>query len=155
MTQTNELYVVTRKSEASLLGAILIESTRGTRLAIDYARLIVEPSDFTDSRFYDSLHTRIFQAMLSCKEPPNQVVVAEEMYNQGKLQKLDCSYLCTIVAECPDSLDYHIFANRVADHALSRKVNYHASKCDFNKVQTLIQKRKKPKFSGGILYHDR
>jgi len=148
--KNSEVFIATREAEGALLGAILIEAAGGSRQVIDEVRFMVELTDFLDAPFYDDQHTRLYLAMLSCADPPNQVVVAKEMYNEGTLRKGDCSYLCTLISTCPCSLDYKYYAKAVADYSLKRKLDYHTNKGNFEKARALLNKRNKPKYTGGI-----
>lgn len=150
MRQDSEVFTATREAEGALLGAILVEASRGNRQAIHEVKFIVEPTDFLDAPFYDDQHTRIYRAMLSCADPPNEVVVAKQMDNEGTLRKGDCSYLCMLIATCPCSLDYEYYAKAVADYSLKRKLHYNTNKGNFKKARALLNNRNKPKYTGGI-----
>lgn len=104
--------------ESYLLGAILIESSyRNSRDAIEEVSKIVLPSSFADSGDQNNQHARIFEAMISCPEPPNEVVVAQEMDKKGTYKPGDAGYLCHLTSICPMSLDYPYYAKVAASHA--------------------------------------
>lgn len=149
--RNSEVFIAAREVEASLLGAILIEATRPGSTVTEETRTIVSPDDFLDFRFHDNQHARIYAAMLACKNPPNQIVVAKEMDNEGTLRKGDCVYLCRLVADCPCSLDYISYAQAVAEYSLKRQLQYHITRGNFDKTESLLRERKdRPRFTGGI-----
>ncbi len=121
MTLIPEALYATQEAEASLLGAILIESSDGNREAIDEVCQIIGVDDFLDFTLYDAKHARIFSAMVLGDGAPNQIVVAEEMNRRGLLRSGDCAYLRHLVAECPCSLDFPSYTQAVRDYADRRK----------------------------------
>ena len=115
----------TTQAEEALLGAILIESTRGDREAIDIISGIVTLADFkgylaSQPTERQSIHSRIFYAMVKSDNPPHQIVTAQTMNKLGLLQNGDCAYLCRLVSFCPCSLDYMDYANAVKDYSQQR-----------------------------------
>jgi hypothetical protein len=88
----DEQFTAAREAEAALLASILIAPE-----TLAEVREKVKPEDFQDARFHDNLHARIYRAMLTTGLP-NQVNVAKALDKAGRLQKGDCSYLCTLVA---------------------------------------------------------
>ncbi len=114
----NELLHAVDDAEEALVGAILIEATRGTRSAIDEVSGIVSPTDFRKPQL-----GRIFNAMLSCSLPPHQINVALELQMSGKLEKFDCAFLSLCVSNVPCSLDYRDYARAVKSYSLERSGN--------------------------------
>lgn len=106
-----------RQAERSLLGAILLEGSVSDSPCIQEMRQLLKVEDFQDSHFSDNLHARIFKAMTTTKDPPNEVVVAQEMNKEGTLRTGDCAYLCSLIADCPCSLDWDSYAEAVLEYA--------------------------------------
>ncbi len=103
-------------AEVALLGSILIESTRGTREAINEVAKFLKPSDFRSEQ-----NRRIFSAILSCPGPPHEINVAEQLHALNLLQDGDCSHLCLCVASVPCSLDYSDYAKAVLHYSEERE----------------------------------
>ncbi len=114
-----------REAEQALLGAILIESSNGSKDAITAARAIALPSHFTDHGFTDNQNERIYTAMLSCDGAPDQINVARYLFQIGDLRKGDIPHLCNLVAECPDCFQYIEYANAVKEYAEARNGHKH------------------------------
>lgn len=106
-----------RQAERALLGAILLEASVSDSPCIREVRQLLKVEDFLDSRLSDNLHARIFKAMTTTKKPPNEIVIAEEMYKEETLRVGDCAYLCSLIAECPSSLDWPYYAEAVLNYA--------------------------------------
>ncbi len=115
MNDSAEIVEATFEAEECLIGALLIESTRGTRQAIERVAQIIAATDL-----HTGQQSRIFLAMLSCESPPHQVSVALELDRKGLLQEGDCAYLrlCVSVVGC--SLDYEDYANAVKYYSQAR-----------------------------------
>lgn len=111
----SELLTANSQAEESLLGAILIESTDGTRDTIEEVSKIITASDFRDFRC-----SRIFSAMQQCSLPPHQINTARSLHEINKLEKNDCAYLCHLVSICPCSLDYLDYAKAVKEYSNQR-----------------------------------
>jgi len=142
--RAQEQLTAIREAEMALLGSILIYPD-----VIGEVRQAIHPQDFADHRFRDNLHTRIYEAMLSCQHP-DQITVAREMNRRGTLRRGDCTYLCRLVAEVPCPLDYMYYAQAVAEYSLKRKLQYHTAEGNYDKARMLLDKKAKPHFRGGI-----
>jgi len=111
-----EIIKATYEAEDSLIGAILVESTDGTRDAINKVAPILSSADF-----YNDMNRRIYEAMLKCPEPPHQINVARQMVIDGSLVDGAVSYLCHCVSEAPCSLDYMDYALSVKAYSEMRQ----------------------------------
>lgn len=116
MNDAIELLQATGEAEEALLGAILIESTRGTREAINAVSHILSAHEF-----HGQGRAKIYQAMLQCPLPPHQISVALQMKDMGTLEPGVCSYLCLMVSTVPCSLDYMHYALAVKGYSKARK----------------------------------
>ncbi|HEY4711435.1 MAG TPA: DnaB-like helicase N-terminal domain-containing protein [Dehalococcoidia bacterium] len=106
-----------RQAERALLGAILLEGSVIDSPCIQEVRPLLKVEDFLDSRFSDNLHARIFKAIKTTKDRPNEIGVAEEMNKEGTLRTGDCAYLCSLIADCPSSLDWPYYVKAVLSYA--------------------------------------
>jgi len=73
-----------RQAERALLGAILLEGSVIDSPCIQEVRPLLKVEDFLDSRFSDNLHARIFKAIKTTKDRPNEIGVAEEMNKEAE-----------------------------------------------------------------------
>jgi len=123
--RNDENIPTTIQAEEALLGAILIESTRGDREAIDATSSIITLADFkgylaSQVTERQPIRSRIFYAMVKSNNPPHQIATAQTMNKLGLLQSGDCAYLCRLVSLCPCSLDYMDYAKAVKDYSHQR-----------------------------------
>jgi len=102
-------------TEDSLIGAILIESARGTNEAITKVSKILKPD-----HFYSIRDKRIYQAMIIFPGAPHIINTALEMNNQNTLQPKDCAHLSYTISITPCSLDYMDYANAIIAYHNSR-----------------------------------
>ncbi len=110
------------EAEESLLGALLIEGANLNETAIEEVKAIIQSSHFI--HYNDGRHARIYEAMTHLKHP-HQVAVAEELNQNNKLQKGDCSYMAHLVAECPCPIAYMDFARAILSYSHeTRKPKY-------------------------------
>ena len=104
------------QAEDCLIGSILIESSDGSKTAIDAVRHIVSPADFR--QFIDRL---IFTAMLSCSDPPHEVNTARQMV-QMKILEDGCishmAYCQSVVGSC---FAYRDYAKAVREYSQRRE----------------------------------
>ena len=108
----SETKEATRIAEASLLGSLLLNADA----TINDVKFIVSLDDF---QYKDNRHYRIYQAMLKC-EKTDEISVALKLNEMGLLLGGDCAYLCHLVAECPTSLDWEIYAKALHTYSLLR-----------------------------------
>lgn len=111
-----EVSRATKDAEDCLIGAILVESTRGDRTAINGVARFIEPSHFKYT-----INRRIYSAMLSCPLPPHQINVANELFTRNILEPDDCSFLAYLVSLVPCSLDYIDYAKSVLQFSQVRQ----------------------------------
>ncbi len=138
-------------AEESLIGAILIESTRGTNEAIRKVSAIVEPWDFRGCLKIDKperwiWRARIYHAMTLCERPPHIINVAHKMIELNIFHNMDAALMQHCIAGTPCSLDYMDYARTVKDYSIKRRVKYYADKGDINKLQSITN----TKFTGGV-----
>jgi hypothetical protein len=124
----NELFAVAFDAEEALLGAILIESCRGTDQAIRKVGRILEPQDFTGCVPTDKpdrwpKNARIFYGMLNCSAPPHAINLANSMVNLGVFQIDDPALMRYCERIVPCSLDYMDYARCVKDYSDRRNPN--------------------------------
>lgn len=105
-------------AEEQLLGAILIDPD-----IIDAVKVRVKPGDF--GGFYmagkrpSGLRGRIYHGMINCSHP-DQLTVAQWLYDNNLLEKGDCAYLRHLVANCYTCLDYPHFMKVVLANSQKR-----------------------------------
>lgn len=115
MNSKGEIIEATYNAEECLIGAILIESTDGTRNAINQIATILAPEEF-----YSDQHSLIYTAMLRCPLPPHQINTARQMLADKTLEDGVCSLLCQCVSVTPSSLDYFDYAMAVKRYSEHR-----------------------------------
>ena len=116
-TDTQERIDAVEQAEQAVLGSILVDSSfHVDRQMLTEVAKILRPADFRWPQ-----HQRIYAAMLSCRESPNQIIVAEELNTQGKLETGDCAYLSHCIVVTPTSLDCLDYAEVVRRYALERR----------------------------------
>jgi len=116
MNDSGEVLQATNDAEDCLIGALLIESTRGDRYAITKVASFLEPSHFRQESCQ-----RIYASMVSCSSPPHQINVAQEMVLKGSLVAGDCAYMSLAISGVPCSLDYLDYAKSVLQFSQNRK----------------------------------
>ena len=117
----SELIQVVKLAEKSLLGAILIDSSNGSTMIVDYAKFRIKPDYFLDSKLWDNRNSRIYKAMLECKSP-NQIAVAKKLNEMKMLKSGDCAYLRELVADCPTIYVYQDCIKVILESAIQRGV---------------------------------
>lgn len=134
----------TIEAEEALLGAIMIEASRGTLDAVKKAAGLLSPLDFygcvPQERPENWVpNARFFLAMTKCADPPDQVVVAHKLAELNMLQLKDCAALGLYIAGCPCSLDYMSYARAVKGYSQQRRARYLASKGDLKGLSRLTE----------------
>jgi replicative DNA helicase len=122
VNDSSEITIATTDAEESLIGAILIESTTGTREAINKVALQLHGEDFRDY-----FNKKIFDAMTKCPLPPHQINVARQLHADKTLENGMVAHLCHCVSICPCSLDYMDYAQaikRYSDIRTGKKHTY-------------------------------
>ena len=105
-------------AEEQLLGSILIDPD-----IIDAVKARVRPENF--GGYYlagkkpAGLRGRIYHAMINCYHP-DQITVAQWLYDHDLLEKGDCAYLRHLVANCYTCLDYPYFMKIVLSNSNKR-----------------------------------
>ncbi len=112
MNQPSEIINASFDAEDSLLGAILIDATNGSKQAINKAKTIVNPGDF-----HQYNNRLIFTAMLACKDAPHQINVARQMLNMGILEDGCVSQMSHCISITPTHLDYQDYADAVREYS--------------------------------------
>jgi replicative DNA helicase len=113
-----EISEVGIKAEEFLLGAILIQSSDGSKEVINEVRRIVRPDYFSDFGRYQPTRSRIFTAMLNCPEAPHIVNVAKQLIETHKIQPGDTCYLEKLIAGDFNSFEYLSSALAVKECAM-------------------------------------
>lgn len=127
-----ELHAATIEAEESLLGAILVESSDGSRQAIEKISTILKPE-----YFYIEKHRAIYEAMLSCPLPPHQVNIPRQMLTMNTLEDGITKYLSYLISRVPCSLDYMDYTLAVKSYGEQRQVDY--GKQRHGKPQNIIR----------------
>ena len=117
----NETYWAATEAEEALLGAILIESSNGSKDAITATSKVVSINDFTDYHRHGALRSRLYYAMLACKNPPHQINVARQLNIMGILKSGDCYQLAMLVATCPNCFLYEEYAKAIREYSEQRQ----------------------------------
>ena len=118
LNNSGELLRATQDAEDSLIGSLLIESTKGNREAIEQSIKLCLPTSF-----YFENDRRLYQAMISCQAPPHQINTANELSTHNNLQTDDCSHMSYCISIVPCSLDYLHYARCVASYSSQRSGN--------------------------------
>jgi len=105
---SSEILQASLDAEDALIGSILIESTDGTRGAINQVAGVIKPADF-----YTEMDRDIFSAMLSCPLPPHQINTAHQMLADNTLGTGSISHMSFCISITPCSLDYLDYAEAV------------------------------------------
>lgn len=134
-------------AEECLLGAILIESCRGTKEAIQKASMILNPLDFKgvypgDSPQRWARNARIFLAMSKCELPPHVINTALQLVKLNLFDIHDADYMrhCEYLVPC--SLDYMDYAQAVKYYSTQRQAKYYVEKGDIKNLNRITNQNK-------------
>lgn len=105
----------TNDAEEAVIGAILIDSSDGSREAIDGVAQILQPE-----HFYNIQLAQIYKAMLTCPNRPHQLNTAYQMVKMGILFDGAVVELHHLVAIAPCPFDWADYAHIVRDLAERR-----------------------------------
>jgi len=139
-----EVNTATEDAEESLLGAILIQSTGGSRQAIDAVMDIIRPWDFrgcvaTDKPWMWIWRARVFYAMTLCESSPHIINVAHKLAELNLLEPYDCSLMAQCESNTPCSLDYLDYAKAVKDYSVKRQIKELSDKGDIEGIRELTE----------------
>jgi replicative DNA helicase len=107
------------KSEAAVLGSILLDGAVGGRIWPEVLELL------TPDSFYREAHSIIFRAMLDLNSrnlPCDLILVVEELEQRGQLEEIGGASYLTSLALAPGSwLNAYHYARIVAEKAEARR----------------------------------
>jgi len=121
MTKKNKLPPHNIEAEEGLLGAILIDKE-----AIFVVAPLLKPE-----YFYNSIHSDIYEAMISLyeeRQPIDLVTLADKLKKNKKLKKIGGNtFLASLVEKVPTSAHVEMYANIIADACTKRTLISSAS----------------------------
>jgi replicative DNA helicase len=99
------------ESEESVLGSILVDPES------------IDAIDLRPSDFFAEEHQLIFQSMIKLRDASNQITVAQDLADRGKLQDIGgVAYLSHLVSITPTSLHIAYYAEAVKRCSFNRKL---------------------------------
>jgi replicative DNA helicase len=116
-----ETFNANYQAEEFVLGAILIQSSDGSRETINEIRYLLKPEYFTDFSRYNPLHSRIYEAMLNCEGAPHIINVMRQLSKMGNLKTGDINILEHCLSLNFNSFEYLSFANAIREYAFKLK----------------------------------
>lgn len=115
MNNNTEILMSTYQAEDCLIGSILVESSYGSRVAINEVSKIITPE-----HFIYHLDRIIYTAMLSCSLAPHELNVAHQLFAMNMLEDGVIPHMCRCVSVTLGLL-YMEYASVVKSYAEARR----------------------------------